>query len=320
MSAVATGAIKILAAQVPRGRLMWILIDMSYLAHRARHSMAGLATEDMQTGVLYGFFEQLYTICSTLQFSSNKVIVFADSKTSYRTKDFPEYKLKRKQNRTPEEWEQIKIMHAQIDILRRQVLPEMGIHVYGQKGLESDDLMAWAAARLTRRKKQGVMITSDGDLYQCITPWISWYDPQRELLYSPASFVHIKGVRPDQWGLVKAIGGCTTDGVPGIQGVSEKGAIDYLLDKIPHHHKRYKNIICGTAFGEIERWKKLVVLPHKRTKRIKLRAPKYNPEVFFEFCKKYNIDSYLEGPKRRQWEGFFENRFRGSALRRRKRR
>ncbi len=296
---------------------MWILIDISYLAHRARHSLQNLVAEDMPTGVLFGFFEQLYTICSSQRFISNKVIVFADSRHSRRSKVFPEYKLKRRENRTPEEWEQIKIMHTQVDILRLQVLPKMGIHIYGQKGLESDDLIAWAARELTRRNEPGVMITSDGDLFQCITPMISWYDPQRDILYDPQSFEEKKHVRPDEWGMVKSIGGCVTDGVPGIRGVSEKGAVDYIHHRIPHHYKKYQLIQEAFVSGEIKRWGKLVVLPHKKTKPFNIRAPEYIPKVFFDFCEKYHMDSYLEGRKRRQWESFFEGRFHRGAPRRR---
>ncbi len=293
-----------------------MLIDMSYLAHRARHSLKDLVSADIPTGVLYGFFEQLLSICSLPKFASNKVLVFVDSKKSWRTKSFPDYKKKRRENRTEEEQEQINIMYEQVEILRRKVLPAIGIPVYGQKGLESDDLMAWTAFELTKRKESGIIVTSDGDLFQCITPIINWYDPQKDLLLTPNSFFNKKQVRHDQWGLIKAIGGCISDCIPGIRGVSEKGAIDFVHDKIPHHYKKYKAIQNAFNSGELDNWKELVVLPHKKTKPINIRPPKYNPEAFFDFCSEYNIDSYLEGKGRHKWEMFFEGRFNNSPRRR----
>ena len=299
-----------------KGKMMWMLFDLSYLSHRARYSLSNLSSEDMPTGVLYGFFEQLYSICSQPRFASNKVLIFADSRKSYRAQTFPEYKAKRASNRTDEEWQQIFAMQRQIKLLRRKILPAIGIPIFWQKGLEADDSMAWAAKELTRRGEEGVMVTGDGDLYQCITQKIAWYDPGRDLLYSPHSFQKKFHIKPDQWGLVKAIGGCSTDNVPGIRGVSEKGAIDYLLGRLPSHHKKHQTIALAMAFGEVKKWQELVVLPHQKTRPLDLHPPDYQPEAFFDFCKVNDIDSYLTDKGRRRWEGFFRGVFPGAPRRR----
>lgn len=298
---------------------MWSLIDMSGLGHRARHSLQRLQSEDMPTGVLYGFFEQLYSICSNPNFVSNKAVILCDSKKSYRKEAFSGYKDKRHKNRTPEELEQIKCMRGQMKILRKEVLPAMGLPVYGQKGLEADDLLAQISQYLTKKKQKGAMVTNDGDLYQSITKYVSWFDPHTETFHTPQSFQALKGVTPEQWAMVKAIGGCTTDEVPGIKGCSEKGAIQFLHDEIPHHYKKYRDVASAIEYGGIEKWKELVVLPHKKTRPIKLREPDYKPDAFFDFCKEYDIDSYLEGPGRRKWDMFFEGKFPGMAGRRRRR-
>ena len=64
--------------------MKWVLIDLSFLAHRARYSCKDLDDDDVPTGVLYGFFQELYSICNNTPVSSNKIIIFADSKKSYR--------------------------------------------------------------------------------------------------------------------------------------------------------------------------------------------------------------------------------------------
>jgi len=298
---------------------MWILVDQSNLGHRARHSLKRLQAEDIPTGVLFGFFHQLYDICSNPRFVSNKVVVLTDSKKSYRKKAFPGYKEKRHKKHTPEEIQQIRSMHEQMKILRREVLPAMGVPVYGQKGLEADDLLSWLSIHLTKKKQKGIMVTNDGDLLQSVTNYVGFYDPQTDTLHNPQSVLDLKRVTPEQWAMVKAIGGCTTDEVPGIRGCSEKGAVQFLHDEIPHHHKKYQDVAYALESGEIEKWKELVVLPHERTRPIKLREPDYNPDVFFDFCKEYDIDSYLEGPGRRKWEMFFEGKFPGMAGSRRRR-
>jgi len=288
---------------------MWILVDISYLAHRARHSLRGMVMEDIPTGILFGFFDQLLSICQTQWIQSNKVLLFGDSRRSYRMKVFPDYKRKRKENRTEEEKEQISIMYHQVDYLRRDILPAIGFPVYGQKGLESDDLIAWTAGELGRRKEKGVIITSDGDLYQSINEDVCWYDPQRGIRHNPTSFRRLKGVHPDDWGKVKAMGGCSSDGVPGISGVSEKSAIAFIRGELPTHYKRYKAIDRALTSGSLSYWKSLTVLPHQKTKPVNIRPPVYNPSAFFSFCEEYGILSYLEDPGRSKWNRFFSEQW-----------
>jgi DNA polymerase-1 len=235
--------------------MKWVLIDLSCLAYKAMYTVGDLAAEDIPTGVLYGFFEQLYALCESPSIKSNKVLIFTDSKKSYRRRTFPEYKQKRKQNKTPEELAQIKIMYEQIDKLKNKILPGLGIPVYKQVGLESDDLLAQASKYFTEKKEETIIITSDGDLYQCLTPYVNWYDPGRELFMDAKKLKETKGVNPKQWGLVKAMAGCTSDNVPGLPGVGEKTAVKYIMGELPDSHKTYETITSEEGQRDIKKWK-----------------------------------------------------------------
>lgn len=297
---------------------MWILIDLSHMAHRVHHTMGHLISHDTRTGVVYGFFEQLYALAKEPRFHSNRVEVFTDSKTSHRRNEFAGYKSGRRTEKTPEEMEELQVLCKQVSLLKHRILPMIGIPVYRQKGLEADDLMAYAARVLSKNKKQAVMVTSDADLCQCITPYVSWYDPTRQNLQTAETFPSWKGVTPTQWGMVKAIGGCSSDSVPGVSGVSEKSAVAFLNDTLPHHHARYQKITSAFASGEIERWKNLVVLPHHTLAPFQLKPPRYQPDIFFKVCKKLGLDSYLTDAGMKKWAAFFEGHFVGEASRRKK--
>lgn len=294
--------------------MKWVLIDLSFLAHRARHAVGNLDHEDIPTGVMYGFFEQLYSICTSPVISSNKIAIFADSRKSYRTREYSEYKKKRREQRTPEEQKQLQIMYDQINKLKNKILPRIGIPVYKQVGLESDDLIAMAAKKLTKEEKEGIVITSDGDLYQCITPYVKWYDPQRQLLMTEKSFEEKYDLLPNEWAIVKSIAGCSSDCVPGLKGIGEKGAIKYITGKMPEHHKQFK--IIQSSVSEIAKWSRLVKLPHIKTESFTLKKPKYNSTVFFSFCKHFGIMSYLKDKKKERWIKFFKGDFKGKIKRR----
>ena len=287
-------------------------MDVSYLAHRARFALKNMEYEDFPTGIIFGFFEQFKSICQNPQINSNKVCLFFDSKKSYRRKLYPEYKRKRTDSRTDEEKKQVELMYFQVKLLREEILPNIGLHVYRQTGLESDDIMAQAAKQIARsappnEECQAVIITSDGDLYQCITPSVHWYDPGRNLYLTPASFYRKKGIESCAWGGVKAIAGCNSDEVKGVPGVGEKSAIQYLLFNLPKNHKRYQSIISPEGKAIISRNKQLVILPHQKTKPVELKEPVYNVPKFFHYCKRYGILSFLKKEKKREWRRFFHN-------------
>ena len=294
----------------------WVLIDVSYLAHRARFALKGMEYDDFPTGIIFGFFEQLRTICQNPKVKSNKVCLFFDSKKSYRRKAYPPYKRKRKDERTEEEKKQIEEMYFQVRLLHEQILPDIGIHTYRQIGLESDDLIAMAAQQISRRNGKAILITSDGDLYQCISPTVSWFDPGKDLLLTPESFLIKKGIEASRWGTVKALAGCSSDNVKGIKGIGEKTAIQFLTHTLPTNHKRYQAITSSEGVDIFNRNKKLVILPHKKTRRVKLKRPKYNPDAFFHYCERYGILSYLKGGKKREWLYLFNDN-KSKGLRRR---
>jgi 5'-3' exonuclease len=286
----------------------WILIDISYLAHRARYATADLQWEDFHTGVLFGFWEQLRHICSDRNIQSNRVVFCFDSRQSYRKKTFPEYKAHRRTDLTDEEKVQIEAMYDQVKLLRADVLPAVGFQVVRQTGCESDDVMAQIARQLTAESQPGIMVTADGDLWQCISHSVHWYDPARERLYTPSVFANKKGIACNMWGQVKAIAGCSGDGVPGVPRVGEKTAVRYLTSQLPSHHKTYQAIISPEGKRIIERNKPLVILPHTKTKPIELREPDYSIEGFFDFCERYGFRTYLKDPKKSEWEAFLSNK------------
>jgi len=285
----------------------WVLIDTSYLAYRAMYSMGDLSYEGEPTAVLFGLLEQIRTICTDPHVNSNRIALFFDSRQSHRKKTFADYKRKRRQNLEPEKLQAISTMYAQVRILKQEVLPLMGIPSYRQIGLESDDLIAYAADLLSvgGQGVRGVMITSDGDLYQCITQQVHWYDPTRRLLYNPTTFLADKGVHPEMWGDVKTLAGCSGDGVPGIEGVGIKTAVDYLCGNLPETYKRRKAIDSEEGQAVIERNKGLVKLPHAKTKPFTLQEPKYSMKGFWKVCEKYGFTSYLQGTRKQNWSRFF---------------
>jgi DNA polymerase-1 len=283
--------------------MTWVLIDSSFLAHRALHSVGGLSFGGDPTGVIFGYLSQLRRICQDPRIESNKAIILCDSDTSYREKAYPPYKKTRKRKKTKAETATISIFMDQRHLLEETILPDIGFPVICQEGLESDDLIAQAAKQLSKgRGRKAVMVTADGDLYQCINKHIHWYDPLRRRYYDPVSFERKHGIAPEQWGEVKAIAGCPTDNVKGVQGIGTRLAINYLLGRMNSNTKRWQRV-QQAKFALIPRNRRLVVLPHSRTKPIDLTKPKLEIDPFLKHCARYGLVSFLEDV--RGWKAFF---------------
>lgn len=293
---------------MPSNTTPYVLIDLSWIAYRAMHTMRDLSFDDMPTGVLYGFFEQLLYVCTHPKIMSNKVLVFADSRKSYRKRIYPGYKYNRHDDRTPEEIQAARVMGEQVGMLRKTILPKIGLPVYQQTGLESDDLIADACLQIYQENpgsKAGVIITSDGDLYQCINTAIHWFDPSRDLYLNELEFWAKKGVDACHWPMVKAMAGCHSDTVPGIPGVGEKTAIDFINGILPKTYKKYGDISSREGIQVRERNLRLVRLPFEKTKPVTMRLPEYNTDAFFQFADEFGFASYLTPGKRREWGAFF---------------
>lgn len=283
-----------------------VLLDASFLGHRARSVIKGLSFEGSPTGVIYGVLEEIRALSLHHRIMSNQMLMFFDSKTSHRKKFFPGYK-DRDKDMTEEEIQERIQMKEQLERLRSEILPDIGFPVYRQPGLESDDLIAQACIQLRNRgtMRPHTIVSADGDLLQCIVQdIISWYDPIRDKYLDHLGLYKEKGIEPDQWAEVKVIAGCSGDRVPGVPGVGEVTAIKYITGTLNPTYKKYKAIIAKESLPIMERNRLLVVLPHAKTQEIDIQRPNYNPDKFWNWVEKLGFSSLKESRKK-PWDIFF---------------
>lgn len=213
------------------------------------------------TEVIYGFLRQVEKHMN--DFGTEEVAFCFDHEVCFRKKLFPDYKSGRLRKRTPEEDEQRRELYEQIQSLRYALMEiAMLPNVFHCKGMEADDLLAKIADRW-RGKSRGVdvvLVSSDKDLYQCLgenviicRPGIgvvNWKNIRNEY-----------GVSPHSWVKVKALCGCKSDSVPGIQGVGEITALRYLRGELPKHSICQKRIQSRDGMETYRRNLSLVRLP-----------------------------------------------------------
>lgn len=271
-----------------------LLIDCSAVCYRALYSSGHLKTSDGRpSGIYFGFFNILFKLSRN---GNAAHFVFCwDSQQSHRKQIYPEYKGNREHS------EKIVEAFKQFKHLRTRILPELGFaNNLFKVGYEADDLIASVCKHDPPSKNQEYCIVSaDHDLYQLLARNVCMWEPSTKVRpYTYEMFCEQWKTTPKNWGLVKAIAGCKTDGVPGVRGVAERTAIKHLTVKpVPKIQSPENQEI-------IRRNKKLVVLPFWSTPIFKLNwRDKPDFRSFIDMCHEYEFGTFLKN--KQAWREIF---------------
>jgi DNA polymerase-1 len=198
------------------------LLDGTALAFRAHFAMArsGLTSVDgFPTGAVYGFTMTLRRILE--QEPPDLIAVAMDPPgPTFRHEQFAEYKATRE--RAPEE------LIAQLDLIR-DVVRAHGIPVVEVPGYEADDVIGTLTRTGAAAGYEVLIVTGDKDMMQLVGDHVRLYNVFKkgvDLELQGAEAVQEKfGTTPDHVIDVLAIMGDSSDNVPGVKGIGEKGAV-----------------------------------------------------------------------------------------------
>ncbi len=207
------------------GRKKLAIIDGKSVFYRGYYAMPGLTTKDgTPTGGVYGFAVMALEVIKRLK-PDYVCVAWDKPKTNIRRRLelYPEYKAGRKPP-PPDFYTQIPMLH--------ELLEAFGWPLYEFDDYEADDIMGTLAMQATKEDIETLLITSDMDMLQLVDPHVHMYALKKGLsnieLYSPASFTAKYGIRPDQFLDLKALKGDSSDNIPGVPGIGEKGALELL--------------------------------------------------------------------------------------------
>jgi 5'-3' exonuclease len=262
-----------------------------------------MALNGYDNAVIYGFFQKLFKIADIIQ---PKSIVFTwDAGGSKRREVYPEYKMGRDDRYEIDATEKKlnELGFQQFWDLRDGILPKLGFkNIFYKKGFEADDFMA----ELAFRQHEGqyvVLATNDSDMYQCLSDNCCIYNLGKDIYYKKSDFVEEFGIQPRDWSIVKAIAGCGTDNVKGVEGVGEKRAIDYLTNKMKPTSVFRKRIKESEQI--INRNHELVCLPYIDTPVYSVDPDETTIDSYLEFCQIYGMNKFMSKPYVNRWKERF---------------
>lgn len=285
-----------------------LIIDCNNICHIAKHTVGKLSHGGRKTGVMFGFLKSLKDFIK--HFDDPDVVFTWDSTESIRKQMYAGYKEKREKiEKTEEEKNFDEDSFKQFVQLRKEIIPKIGWkNNFHETGFEADDIIAKVV--LENKLKHGkVIVSSDNDLYQLLD-YCFVYHPMTKELMSQRKFRSMYGIDPVQWVDVKFIGGCTTDEVPGIDGIGEKSAIKYLwrTDGLKGSKKEKIDMNYKFAKNAFEPLVKLPLIGLTKKKYV-LQKNQFDFGQFVDICEENSFQYFLKPEQIKEWkEVVFRNK------------
>ncbi|GAG21103.1 unnamed protein product, partial [marine sediment metagenome] len=156
-------------------------------------------------------------------------------------------------------------------------------------GYEADDLFAGYTRQ--HKDKQYVIVTNDEDIYQLLNHNVAmWMLRKKPILFTVEDFIDKYGIDPGQWATIKALGGCKSDNIPGLENIGEKRALQWIRreasKKIDDSIKsRVEEYLC---------WAEFTTLPWISTKfDLSLDPTEIDWDVFTKWGQIYNMKRFI---------------------------
>ena len=204
-----------------------VLIDGHSILNRAFYGVPDLTNAKGQhTNAVYGFLNILFKILDEEQ-PQYLTVAFDVSAPTFRHEMFDGYKGTRKPM-LPELKEQVPLM--------KQMLTAMGVTIIEQAGLEADDLLGTLSRRAEEAGLDVSIVSGDRDLLQLATEHVKIRIPKTKKTGTEIEDYYADDVKerylvtPREFIDVKALMGDSSDNIPGVAGIGEKGATKLIAE------------------------------------------------------------------------------------------
>jgi len=198
------------------------LVDGFALVFRAYYAMASrplVNSRGENTQAVHNFFRMLFRAIRAEK-PEYLAVVFDSRGKNFRHEMYPEYKANRL--KAPED------LLAQLPWIA-ELTALFGIPHVSQEGLEADDLIASFVMHARRTGDEVRILSGDKDLMQLVDERVHMLVPSRDPTalfdeFGPAEVEEKFGVPPGAIADYLAIVGDSSDNVPGVRGLGDKGA------------------------------------------------------------------------------------------------
>lgn len=212
-----------------------ILIDCNFYLHRAFNVSASRKSLDHLEKNTLTLFLQLVAADIVALKGTHALLCF-DAPGCFRYEVYPDYKLARRQNKTPNKTTVKKFDGTEVVVsatpggfvkAARKLVKAAGLTHAFKVGYEADDLLASAVVSLPGRK---TVCTRDKDLAVLVSDTTKIYWPKEQKILTTKDVVDHWGVEPAQIRDYLCLVGDSVDSIPGVPNVGPVTARTILRD------------------------------------------------------------------------------------------
>lgn len=202
----------------------FLVLDGNALLHRAWHAIPPLTTRDGRVvNAAYGFTNVIEKMLSIYK-PAYMAVAWDLPSATFRHEVYDAYKAQR-EKKAEELYEQIPLI--------QEILAAYGIPSFSAEGFEADDVIGTIAKKNTDKGGiETLIVTGDRDALQLVnntTKVIFFVKGLSEVKVYDAQAVEAKfGVTPTELVEMKALMGDSSDNLPGVPGIGEKGAAELV--------------------------------------------------------------------------------------------
>ncbi|MDR0514208.1 MAG: DNA polymerase I [Coriobacteriaceae bacterium] len=213
------------------------VIDGNSLMHRAFHAVPPTmnAPDGTPTNAIFGFLSMLFKFID-MAHPDALVCAFDAGRPAFRMEALERYKA----HRPPMD----PLLRPQFPLLE-ELLDAIGVPVVKVPGWEGDDILGTIAARDEALGYSTLLVTGDRDAYQLASDLTQVVTTKKGLtdiaLYGPAEVLERYGIEPAQVPDFLGLKGDSSDNIPGVPGIGEKGA-SRLLQEFGSLEGVYENL------------------------------------------------------------------------------
>lgn len=214
-----------------------LVIDGNSILNRAFYGIRMLTTKDGKyTNGIFGFMNILLGMLETHK-PDSVAVAFDVKHPTFRHEMYTEYKGTRKPAPTE--------LIEQFPTLK-ELLGYIGITVVERPGFEADDILG-TLSNACGKDDFCYILTGDRDSLQLVKDNVNVLlattkmGQSTTVTYDIAKIYEVYGVEPEKLIDIKAIQGDTSDNIPGVAGIGEKGALE-LIQKFGSIEYIYENL------------------------------------------------------------------------------
>jgi DNA polymerase-1 len=185
------------------------------------------------------------------------------------------------------------------------VVNAYNIPLYAIQGFEADDIIGTISKKLSKGNIECTIITIDKDMDQLIDKHIKIFNPRKKEIRDIEKLRKEKGIEPENVIDILALGGDSSDNIPGIPGIGYKTALNLIrewkslenvisnVDKIKGK-KKQENLLKYTELARLS--KRLATIDTEVPLDFNLEACRlrnFNNIKLNELFTKYGFNSFL---------------------------